>query len=128
LESTLNRRVPVRILSLEDNADLQQALVSSLARDGHHVRAVASISAGRSALLQQPFDLLISDGNLGDETSLELLTELKERRTHPKMHVIVLTANLDIADAAKKLGYPVIEKPCGMRVLRKKIAELAASP
>lgn len=115
----------MRILSLEDNADLQKALISVLEKDGHEILGVATIQRARSSLEQQSFDLLISDGNLGLETSLELLREIRDRTLYPDMRVIVLTANPDIAHEARKLKYPVLEKPCRMRVLREEIVRLA---
>ncbi len=66
----------LRILLIEDNADTLRYLERTLRRHGCEVHPASSIAAGRQALAQADFDLLISDIELPDGSGLQLMREL----------------------------------------------------
>jgi signal transduction histidine kinase/ActR/RegA family two-component response regulator len=70
----------LRILLVEDNQDTLQFLALILGRRGYEVYTAANLAEARAAVAAERFDLLISDIELPDGTSLGLVRELRDRR------------------------------------------------
>ena len=62
-----------RILLCEDHDALRAIAVRVLTADGHEVVGVASVSAAIERLSAEPFDALVLDLHLGDESGLAVL-------------------------------------------------------
>lgn len=80
----------MRLLLVEDDPDLGEALVANLARDGFAVDRVADLASAEAALAASPYDLVLLDLGLPDGDGLELLRRLRRRRSN--LPVLVLTA------------------------------------
>jgi len=69
----------LRILLVEDNKDTLRYLATVLRRRGHEVVAADGFAPARAAveIADVPFDLLLSDIELGDGDGLQLMREIK---------------------------------------------------
>ncbi len=86
----------MRILLLEDNADLADAITSRLKSKDFVVDITSNIQAAESALAAGSFDLALFDLSLPDGNSLALLQKL--RRQGKTIPVIIITARDQISD------------------------------
>ncbi|MGW4215020.1 response regulator transcription factor [Lentzea sp. NPDC004789] len=87
-----------KVLLVEDDATIGQALESSLRLHGYEVRWS---STGASARLAEPADLVLLDLGLPDVDGVELCREL--RSTMPQAVVVILTARVDEMDVVMGL-------------------------
>lgn len=86
----------MRILLLEDNADLADAITSRLKSKDFVVDITSNIQAAESALAVGSFDLALFDLSLPDGNSLAVLQKL--RRQGKTIPVIIITARDQISD------------------------------
>jgi DNA-binding NtrC family response regulator len=93
-----------KILVVDDDASLAEALTGLLEFGGYRVEVASQISSALEAVRRGPTDLALIDLRLGQESGLQLLSQLKEIR--PEMSVIMITGMGKIEDAveAMKLG------------------------
>jgi signal transduction histidine kinase/ActR/RegA family two-component response regulator len=66
----------LKVLLVEDHADIMRYLALMLRGRGHEVTTAATLAAARTAAALEAFDLLVSDIELPDGTGLELMREL----------------------------------------------------
>ena len=91
----------MRILLVEDNADLADAIVRRMRRNGHAVDWQSDGLTAASVLRYEPFDVVVLDIGLPRLDGLRLLADLRERGdTTP---VLMLTARDGIEDRVKAL-------------------------
>jgi two-component system response regulator TctD len=89
------------MLLVEDNADLADAIVRRMRRNGHAVDWQSDGLAAASVLRYEPFDVVVLDIGLPRLDGLRLLADLRERGdTTP---VLMLTARDGIEDRVKAL-------------------------
>lgn len=101
-----------RILVIDDEQSVTDALRFILTESGHHVDAAKSGAEAKELLKGSPYDLVFTDLRLPDANGIELLTLIKSDT--PNTEVIVMTAHgsLDITIEAIKGGaFYYIEKP-----------------
>jgi len=101
-----------RILVIDDEPSVTDALDLILTELGHHVDIAKTGSEARELLKGTPYDLVFTDLRLPDDTGIELLTRIKSET--PETEVIVMTAHgsLDITiEAIKRGAFYYIEKP-----------------
>ena len=91
----------MRILLVEDNADLADAIVRRMRRDGHAVDWQSDGVAAASVLRYQAFDLIVLDIGLPRLSGFGLLAGLRERGDATP--VLMLTARDGIEDRVKAL-------------------------
>jgi DNA-binding response OmpR family regulator len=94
----------MRILIVEDDSVIADAMRRALARDGHAADIVGSAGEARTALHAENFDLMVLDIGLPREDGLALLRELRRRGT--TIPILMLTARDGLNDrvAALDLG------------------------
>lgn len=92
----------MRILLVEDNADLADAIVRRMRRDGHAVDWQADGLKAASVLRYQSFDLVVLDIGLPNLDGMNLLTRLRERGDATP--VLMLTARDSIEDRVQALN------------------------
>lgn len=104
-----------RILIVEDDDGMRQALAESLSKRGFHVFPLRD---GREAIERiermegGPFDLLITDVRMPGKNGIDLLRFVKEK--NPLLPVIVITAYATIEDAVRAIkegAFDYLEKP-----------------
>ncbi|MEZ4467990.1 MAG: response regulator [bacterium] len=84
-----------RVLVVDDDVTIVALLETLLRSQGHEVDGATSGAAAREAFLRRPYDLVLTDKNLGDANGVELIREV--HAVHPEARVILMT------------GYPTLE-------------------
>jgi DNA-binding NtrC family response regulator len=101
-----------RILIVDDDASLVEALTGLLDQAGYEVRSVETAEAALELVRREPVELALLDIRLGVASGLDLLPQLKVLR--PEMSVIMLTGVGTIATAVEAMQRGAdnfIEKP-----------------
>ena len=103
---------PRKILVVDDERSVTDALQMILADLGHRVDAAKNVAEATALLKKSPFDLVFTDLRLPDGSGIDLLTHIKN--DSPDTQVILMTAHgsLDITiEAIKRGAFYYIEKP-----------------
>lgn len=103
---------PIRLLIVDDDDVLRQALVRRFERQGMSVTAAANGEEALGRADEGRFDVALLDLNMPGMNGIEVLAKLKERQ--PEVEVLLLTAHASIetAIAAMKQGaYDYFTKP-----------------
>ena len=101
-----------RILGVDDDLLMREALRDTLSAEGHEVQAVESAAQAMAELEKQEWDIVLADLSLPRVSGLELLDRIK--RSWPTTEVIVITGQGSIAtavDAIKRGAYHYLTKP-----------------
>jgi signal transduction histidine kinase len=131
----------VRILVVDDEAALMQALCDTLRERGFQTVGFTGGEPALSALKKQSFDLVLTDLMMPDMDGITLLREATE--IDPNLVVVIMTgqASVDSAVEAMKSGaldyitkpfklgaiMPVLDRALGVRRLRVENSDLAES-
>jgi DNA-binding response OmpR family regulator len=105
----------MRVLVVEDNADLATGLRNNFEIEGYEVAVAADGPEGVARFLKQPPDLVLLDLMLPGMDGYRVLREI--RRARADVPVLVLTARADEADKVRllKLGADdYVTKPFGV--------------
>jgi two-component system OmpR family response regulator len=116
----------MRVLVIEDDQVLGEAVREHVAASGHAVDWMQRIEPAREALATVPYDLVLLDLNLPDGRGLDLLRSL--RRGGSKVPVIVLTAMDQIASRIEGLNTGAddyLVKPFDLSELTARLAAVA---
>jgi DNA-binding NtrC family response regulator len=103
---------PCKVLIVDDEANIRNALAKLLAKSGYSVKSAANVAEGLAMLESNAFDIVLTDLRMAGDGGLELLREVKRRDS--RVEVIVMTAygTVETAVQAMKEGaYDYIEKP-----------------
>ncbi len=73
----------LRILLVEDHEDTRQILQRLITRAGHTVTTASTVSQARQALIEETFDLLLSDLGLPDGSGWDVVAALREKSAIP---------------------------------------------
>jgi DNA-binding response OmpR family regulator len=122
LQDVMTRRA--RIVILDDERDLGEALAEYLTHVGYDVTCCTAAWEFDSAMAAGAPDLLVLDLSLPGEGGLSILTRLGSNRAFP---VIVLTGNQDVVDRVVGLEMGAddfVLKPVNPRELAARIAGL----
>jgi two-component system response regulator FlrC len=79
-----------KVLLVEDDRALREALADTLALGGHDFRAVDCAEAALLAIAQEPFGLVVSDVNMPGMDGHQLLAQIRQRQ--PQLPVLLMTA------------------------------------
>ncbi len=115
-----------RILVIEDDRDLREALAEIIAAAGYAVAAVADGEAGLELLGKERFNLTVTDVNLPGMNGYEVLRRIN--RQAGGAPVLIITAYGTIADAVGAMQAGAVDylvKPFAAETLLQKIAQLA---
>jgi DNA-binding NtrC family response regulator len=107
-----------RILIVDDEANIRNALAKLLTKAGHTVKSAASAQEALAMVRANPFDVILTDLRMPGEDGLGLLHEIKMQ--DPTVEIIVMTAygTIETAVHAMREGaYDYIEKPINMERL-----------
>jgi two-component system phosphate regulon response regulator PhoB len=97
------KKVPARILVVEDERDIAALVAYHLTKEGYRVRTAEGGTEALEAAASERPDLLILDLMLPGLSGYEVLGELRRRPELIEVPVIVLTARRDEADRVKGL-------------------------
>ena len=84
------------VLVVEDHPDTRSLLVEVLSSWGHEVRSASTAAEGLEAVSKSPFDVILSDIGLPDETGWEMMK--KVRATNKKIRGVALTSYVSEVD------------------------------
>jgi DNA-binding response OmpR family regulator len=126
----------VRVLVIDDDADVRSVLLRALERDGHVVSEARDLAGARRALESGPLDVIVLDVGLPDGSGIDLLRALRaERESTP---VLVVTARSEVARRVEGLDagaddflakpFAVAELRARVRVLGRRRATPLATP
>ncbi len=79
-----------KILLVEDDRALREALADTLELGGHDYRAVDCAEAALVAIVEEPFGLVVSDVNMPGMDGHQLLAQI--RQSQPQLPVLLMTA------------------------------------
>ena len=101
-----------RILVVDDEASVAEALTLVLGERGHKVASAHSVGEAEALLKSRPFDLVFTDMRLPDGSGIDLLTRVKA--DSPETEIILMTAHgsLELTiEAIKRGAFYYLEKP-----------------
>lgn len=117
---------PLSVVALDDDADFRQHIVDLLADEGHRVRAVGTPSALYAANETELPDVVLLDMNMGAESGLRVLGELRAR--WPKLCVIVVTgypSMESMRETFKQHVFDYVSKPFELDEMRRVLEDAA---
>jgi len=135
LRHSRRHRMPdtVRILVVDDDAEMRSLLVDELRREGYQVTEAADGAGAVLACRTSEFDVILMDKNMPGPSGLDLLPGF--RRTCPHAHIIMMTAFGDVpsyVEAAEKGAADFLFKPFRIdemkAAIRKALTPDAPSP
>jgi DNA-binding response OmpR family regulator len=100
----------MRILLVDDEPRLRQAIARSLTARGYHVTEAANAATALSLAVHENVDLLMLDINLPDATGWDVLRALKERGTALRT-VVISAAPLTRSRTVEFAPFGVLHKP-----------------
>ena len=112
-----------RLLIVEDDTDLRDAVTMGLEEYGHESMGVATASDALRAAAKTPFDVVLLDLGLPDRPGLEVLVELRKLRS--EIPVIVFSGMTDMSAtvcAMRDGAFEFVTKPVDPDVLEQHIA------
>jgi ActR/RegA family two-component response regulator len=110
-----------KLLFVDDDESIRQTLPAILAEEGFDVTTVATVSEALSEISHQPFDILLSDLNIG-EPSDGLTVVSAMRRTQPGARTYIFTGYPDFDSALEAIRRQVddyLVKPANIPMLVK---------
>jgi len=112
---------------VDDEIDHADALSEVVARMGYAVKQAHNLNDARRYLMDDDFDVVITDLRMdGARDGFELLEEI--HRSHPQTPVIVVTAHGDVntaVNAMRQGAYDFIEKPLDLDIIRAQVRRAA---
>ncbi|MFN0207605.1 MAG: sigma-54-dependent transcriptional regulator [Planctomycetota bacterium] len=121
-----------RLLVVDDEPVLREALAALLREEGYSVRAVAHAHAALDALEEEAIDLVLSDvkmldpasGKLSSRAGFELLQQLVQKYPGTPVVMITSSSSVDTAVEAMRLGaVHYIVKPFRKEEIKKAVVE-----
>lgn len=97
-----------KILLVEDEESLLNALKTSLSDKGFEVHGVTEFEQAVELIESQSFDMIIADYLLGRETGIEILKVVREKL--PKTHRVLMTGHIDDPEIAQGMRQGIIHK------------------
>lgn len=107
-----------RILLLEDDRTIREAVAEALSRRGHHVDAAESIEAFRALLATGPATLALMDRHVRGADALDLMEEMKAGQ--PQLPVVMMSSDATPESVSWALGRGVrsfLAKPFALSTL-----------
>jgi two-component system response regulator PilR (NtrC family) len=118
-----------QVLVVDDEPDIRELLVLTLAKMGLGVDAVASIAEAKERLKLESYDLCLTDMRLGDGEGLELVRHISALAVDLPVAVITAYGSADNAVAALKAGaFDYVSKPVGLEQLRALVKSALSLP
>ena len=108
----------IKVLLVEDDRALREALADTLLLGGHDYCAVGSAEEALERAAQEPFNLVVSDVNMPGMDGHQLLSALRVR--HPQLPVLLMTAHGAVeraVDAMRQGAADYLVKPFEPRAL-----------
>lgn len=115
----------MRILVVEDEVDLQEAIAEGLRLDGYAVDTCGDGATAYEHLYVEDYDLVILDLNLPELDGLTVLENIREEK--PELKVLILSARSTVSDKVRGLDLGAndyLAKPFDFEELEARIRSL----
>lgn len=115
----------MRILVVEDEVDLQEAIAEGLRLDGYAVDTCGDGATAYELLYVEDYDLVILDLNLPELDGLTVLENIREEK--PELKVLILSARSTVSDKVRGLDLGAndyLAKPFDFEELEARIRSL----
>jgi len=119
----------MKILVVEDDPNLREAIVDSLMLKGHEVQEVCNGAEAIKVIAQSSLDIILSDINMPEMDGLQLLAHVKKHQ--PWLPMILMTAYGDVGQAVKAMqlgANDYLMKPFEVQELLALINKYQATP
>ena len=119
------KRLPARILVVEDERDIAALVAYHLTKEGYRVRTAEGGAEALEAAASERPDLMVLDLMLPGFSGYDVLQEIRRRPELAEMPIVVLTARRDEADRVKGLELGAddyVTKPFSPRELVLRVA------
>jgi putative two-component system response regulator len=113
-----------RVLVVEDERAIREALARYLERSGFEVRTAATVPAALSALRGGPFQAVVVDLLLPGGSGLDVLAEVRE--TYPETRLILMSGNADVDAAAAAVAHGIdalVTKPFDLLEMASEVSD-----
>jgi two-component system response regulator PilR (NtrC family) len=109
----------IRVLIVDDEADIRELLDLTMARMGLRADCVGSVAEARSLLGERSYQLCLTDMRLPDGEGLDLVRFIAERCPDVPVAVITAYGSMENAVSALKAGaFDYLAKPVSLEQLR----------
>jgi NtrC-family two-component system response regulator AlgB len=115
----------MRILVVDDEKNIRQAMGTALVSSGHEVETVATGAAALRELARANYEVVFLDLKLQSENGLDVLGEIL--KLSPKTAVVIATAYASIetaVDAMRRGAFDYLPKPCTPDQVRQVLARI----
>jgi two-component system NtrC family sensor kinase len=121
---------PLRILIVDDEAEIRETLAEILSGAQHNVITAGSGREALERMASERYDVIVSDIRMPDLDGRALYREIERRWPEQARRVVFVTGDTlasGLRESATEYGRPVIEKPFVPGDVRRLVAEMAAS-
>jgi NtrC-family two-component system response regulator AlgB len=117
----------LRVLIVDDEANIRTTLTMCLEADGHTVAACGSLHETYDLIARRVFDLVLLDLRLGMDNGLDFLSTLRAQSPWAQVVVITAYASIETAVEAMKRGaadyLPKPFEPAQVQLVTRKVAQ-----
>ncbi len=117
---------PLRILLVDDDAALLEALGTILETEGHLVGQASSAHEALTRMRNETYDLVLADLKMPKLSGLDLLESMRLRNYDARLVIMTAYASVDTTlEAMRKGVYDLLPKPFKLADLRAVLSRLA---
>lgn len=119
----MNSPLGLKLLFVEDNDEIREALSSVLEGEGYEITSVGSAEVGMKLLSEQSFDLVVSDYALPEKSGTWMLHEARRQGLLKDTQVVLITAHPNPQGTE---GIKVLRKPLDLDDFLREVYDLLA--
>ncbi len=123
--------MPMNVLVVEDDRDIQAMLCQSLEQNEFHTLGCDDVSSARQSLQRFKPDCLVVDWMLPDSSGIELIRWLRRSEAYSQLPILMLTARSQESDMITGLeagADDYLVKPMSLRELNARVKALLRRP
>ena len=118
-----------RVLIVDDEPDIRELLEITLLRMGLDTRSAQDFSEATRILLEDSFDLCLTDMKLPDGDGIALVEHIQQHCPNTPTAVITAHGSIDLAIKAMKCGaFDFVSKPVSLETLRNLVEKALTLP
>jgi len=111
------------VLIIDDEPDIRELLEITLSRMGIDSNSAENIKQGKQMLLDNSFDLCLTDMKLPDGNGIDLVRYIQKNHSNTPVAMITAHGNMELAIEALKAGaFDFVSKPVDLNDLRKLVS------
>jgi len=111
-----------KILVVDDEVGIREVVRDALIKDGHEVTTVPSADQAYATILQKPFDLVLTDLQIGEDSGIDVLKKIRELQKEIPVVMYSGAVTPAVEEEAKQAGISaVLSKDIGVVELIKEV-------